>query len=219
MVLRQSGSIHLINTLAASLLKVNRRKTKVRIKCVCQSSGNVLQGNSNALAAVTASHDSVLTDNVRTDTTSRIALALNSGSSLAGTMTGLDSFSIDGSGGGFVEPSAQLSTLWAESDSFRFDNGLAGRSGSARSQRVALHGVVGKSLTLSQGAQLTPWVRLSAIQELESNNHMTLFDQRFSNDLACTRAEMTLGMSAQLQPDLQLYTEAATSKARHMNSP
>ena len=121
--------------------------------------------------------------------------------------------------GWFVEPSAQLSTLWAKSDSFRFDNGLAARSGSARSQQVALHGVVGKSLTLSQGAQLTPWVRLSAIQELENNNRMTLNDQRFSNDLAGTRAEMTLGMSAQLQPDLQLYTEAATSKGRHMNSP
>ncbi len=202
-----------MNTLGASPLKVYRRKTKVRIKCVCQSSGNVLQGNSNDLAAVTASHDSVLTGNHRTDTTSRIALALNSGSSLAGTMTGLDSFSIDGSGGGLVEASAQLSTLWTKSDS------LAARSGSARSQQVALHGVVGKSLTLSQGAQSTPWVRLSAIQKLENNNRMTLNDQRFSNDLAGTRAEMTWRMPAQLQPDLQLYTEAATSKARHMNSP
>ncbi|WP_052696583.1 autotransporter outer membrane beta-barrel domain-containing protein [Pantoea sp. BL1] len=121
--------------------------------------------------------------------------------------------------GWFVEPSAQLSTLWAKSDSFRFNNGLAARSGTARSQQVALHGVVGKSVTLSQGAQLTPWVRLSAIQELENNNRMTLNDQRFNNDLAGTRAEMTLGMSAQLQPDLQLYTEATTSKGRHISSP
>ncbi|KGT92662.1 autotransporter outer membrane beta-barrel domain-containing protein [Enterobacter cancerogenus] len=47
----------------------------------------------------------------------------------------------------------------------------------------------------------------------------TLNDQRFSNDLAGTRAEMTWRMPAQLQPDLQLYTAAATSKGRHMNSP
>ncbi len=77
----------------------------------------------------------------------------------------------------------------------------------------------GQVTDLIPGAQLTPWVRLSAIQELENNNRMTLNDQRFSNDLAGTRAEMTWRMPAQLQPDLQLYTEAATSKARHMNIP
>ncbi|WAH62018.1 hypothetical protein LZ023_36605 (plasmid) [Pseudomonas silvicola] len=75
------------------------------------SSGNVLQGNSNALAAVTACHGSVLTGNVRTDTTSRIALALNSGSSLAGTVTGLDSFSIDGSSRWLLNGDSSLNQL------------------------------------------------------------------------------------------------------------
>ena len=126
---------------------------------------------------------------------------------------------IDLRDGWFVEPSAQIASLWTKGDRYRFDNGLQAESGTGRSQQAALHGVLGKDLTLDNGMLIQPWVRLSAIQEFENSNNTQINGYRFNNDLSGTRGQLTAGVAAQLRKDAQVYAEASTAKGRHIEQP
>ncbi|MBB1202753.1 autotransporter outer membrane beta-barrel domain-containing protein [Enterobacteriaceae bacterium 89] len=119
----------------------------------------------------------------------------------------------------FIEPSVQLAAMWSKNDRFSFDNGLQAESGSARSKQAAIHGVIGKNVTLANGMLLQPWLRVSAIEEMEKNNQMKINGYAFNNDLAGTRGEATLGLAAQVNADTQLYAEAGSGAGRHIEMP
>ncbi|MXP57133.1 autotransporter outer membrane beta-barrel domain-containing protein [Pantoea sp. Taur] len=126
---------------------------------------------------------------------------------------------IELSQGWFIEPSAQIAALWTKGDRYHFDNGLQAESGTGRSQQAALHGMLGKDLMLENGMLLQPWLRLSAIQELENRNNTQINGYRFNNDLSGTRGQLTAGVAAQLRQDTQIYAEASTAKGRHIEQP
>jgi len=121
--------------------------------------------------------------------------------------------------GWFIEPSVQLAIMWTKGDRYRFDNGLQAESGTGRSQQAALHAALGKALTLENGMILQPWLRVSAIQELENRNNTQINGYRFNNDLSGARAQLTAGLAAQLRQDTQVYAEASTAKGRHIEQP
>ncbi|RTF43318.1 autotransporter outer membrane beta-barrel domain-containing protein [Serratia marcescens] len=121
--------------------------------------------------------------------------------------------------GWFVEPSAQLSTLWVKGQSYTFSNELHANSGSVTSHQAALNGVVGKTLALENGVALQPWLRSSVIQELSDNNSVSINGNKFNNDLSGTRGEFGAGISAQVTKDLQIYADARYAKGDKIKSP
>ncbi|UUW17346.1 autotransporter outer membrane beta-barrel domain-containing protein [Serratia ureilytica] len=121
--------------------------------------------------------------------------------------------------GWFVEPSAQLSTLWVKGQSYTFSNELHADSGSVTSHQGALNGVVGKTLVLENGMALQPWLRAAVIQEFSDNNSVSINGNKFNNDLSGTRGEFGAGISAQVAKDLQVYADARYAKGDKIESP
>ncbi|QBX64809.1 autotransporter outer membrane beta-barrel domain-containing protein [Serratia quinivorans] len=121
--------------------------------------------------------------------------------------------------GWFVEPSLQLATLWVKGQSYTFDNGLQATSGVAKSQQAILNGVLGRTLPLENGMTLQPWLRMAAIQEFVNSNPVSINGNGFNNDLSGTRGEYGMGLSLQLTPDVQMYTDARYSKGDKIESP
>lgn len=123
------------------------------------------------------------------------------------------------SDGWFIEPSAQLSSLWVKGQSYTFSNELHADSGSVTSQQAALNGVVGKTLRLENGMALQPWLRAAVIQEFSDSNAVSINGNHFNNDLSGTRGELGAGLSAQVAQDLQLYVDARYAKGDKIESP
>jgi len=121
--------------------------------------------------------------------------------------------------GWFIEPSAQISTLWVKGADYHLSNGLQANSDQASSKQGALHTVLGRTLKLQNGMQIQPWVRASLIEEFAKNNKVSINDNAFNNDMSGLRGEFTLGTSAQVTKDLQIYTEANYSKGERIETP
>jgi len=121
--------------------------------------------------------------------------------------------------GWFIEPSAQISTLWVKGADYHLSNGLQANSDQASSKQGALHTVLGRTLKLQNGMQIQPWVRASLIEEFAKNNKVSINDNAFNNDMSGLRGEFTLGTSAQVTNDLQIYTEANYSKGEKIETP
>ncbi|MOA25229.1 Adhesin/invasin TibA autotransporter precursor [compost metagenome] len=103
--------------------------------------------------------------------------------------------------------------------SYTFDNGLQATSGVAKSQQAILNGVLGRTLPLENGMTLQPWLRMAAIQEFVNSNPVSINGNGFNNDLSGTRGEYGMGLSLQLTPDVQMYTDARYSKGDKIESP
>ncbi|MGB7801785.1 autotransporter outer membrane beta-barrel domain-containing protein [Buttiauxella sp.] len=121
--------------------------------------------------------------------------------------------------GWFVEPSVLASALWIKGESYEYDNGLEAKSSQITSKQLALNGVVGKSVTLENGVKLQPWIRVGMYQELADNNDVSINGNDFTNDMSGTRGEYGVGISAQITPALQVYTDARYSKGSNIESP
>ncbi|HBZ14569.1 MAG TPA: autotransporter outer membrane beta-barrel domain-containing protein [Pantoea sp.] len=126
---------------------------------------------------------------------------------------------IDFDGGWFAEPSVQLSSVWIKGTGYRLDNGLKADSDMATSKQAALHGVVGKNIELENGMTIQPWIRASLIEEFAKNNKVHINDNGFNNDMSGVQGKFTLGTSAQLTQDVQLYSEANYSKGSKTETP
>lgn len=121
--------------------------------------------------------------------------------------------------GWFIEPSAQVSALWVKGQSYTFSNELQADSGSVTSQQAALNGVIGKTFSLENGMALQPWLRAAVTQEFSDNNRVSINGNRFNNDQSGTRGEFGLGLSAQVEKDMQIYAEARYANGDKIESP
>jgi len=119
----------------------------------------------------------------------------------------------------FIEPSVQVSSLWVKGQSYTFSNALEADSGNVTSHQGALHGVLGKNLTLDHGLQIQPWLSMSVIQEFSDNNRVSINGNAFRNDLSGTRGEVGSGLAVQVVKDLQLYTDTHYVKGSKTESP
>ncbi|HGN0626932.1 autotransporter outer membrane beta-barrel domain-containing protein [Achromobacter xylosoxidans] len=119
----------------------------------------------------------------------------------------------------FVEPSAQLASVWVKGGSYTYSNDLKAESDSTSSHQAALHGLVGKTFELKNGATLQPWVRASVVQEFASSNAVSINDNRFNNDMSGARAELGAGVSAQATKNLQVYADLRYAKGSKIEMP
>ncbi|MGC7405845.1 autotransporter outer membrane beta-barrel domain-containing protein [Pandoraea pneumonica] len=120
--------------------------------------------------------------------------------------------------GWFVEPYAQIAAMTAGGANFTLDNGMTAQADRNASVQATLGVTVGKTFETSKG-NFQPYARAAVVQEFVKNNMVRVNDIEFNNDLSGTRAEIALGLAAQMQPNLQAYLDTSYSIGKRLDKP
>lgn len=121
--------------------------------------------------------------------------------------------------GWYVEPFTQVSALWVGADDYSLDNGMRAQSDGANSVLGKLGAQAGRSVALSNGTVVQPYVKVAAAHEFIGNNRVKINGNHFTNDLSGTRGEVAVGMAAQVSDVLQLHGEFQYSNGKHIEQP
>ncbi|AKC71614.3 hypothetical protein MB84_22385 [Pandoraea oxalativorans] len=119
----------------------------------------------------------------------------------------------------FVEPYVHLAVLRVGGDDFTLTNGMASNTDHTSSVQARVGAAFGKTVSLSGGGMIQPYVKLALVQEFITSNRVTVNGITFNNDLSGTRFEFGAGVTGQLRKNLQLYSEVASSVGHHINQP
>lgn len=121
--------------------------------------------------------------------------------------------------GYFLEPYAQLSSVWVQGDSYTLDNGMQANNERTQSTLGKVGTSAGRSITLKDGGVLTPYLRVAMAQEFSRSNDVKVNDKRFGNDLSGSRAELGAGVSVSLSERLQLHADFDYMKGKNVEQP
>jgi outer membrane autotransporter protein len=119
----------------------------------------------------------------------------------------------------FVEPFAQVSTLWVKGEDYSLDNGMDASSNKADSFLGKLGTTVGRNFPLDKGGYVQPYVKIAAAHEFAKSNRVKVNDNTFSNDLSGSRGELGAGIAAQLTDVLQLHADVDYSNGQNIEQP
>lgn len=119
----------------------------------------------------------------------------------------------------FVEPFAQLSSVWIGGDSYTLDNGLKAKTRETQSIVGKVGATLGRQFTLKDGGVVQPYVRVAGAHEFSRSNDVSVNDQRFDNDLFGSRAELGAGVSVSLSKRLQVHADFDYMKGEHVEQP
>lgn len=119
----------------------------------------------------------------------------------------------------FVEPFAQLSSVWIGGDSYTLNNGLKAKTIETQSIVGKVGATLGRSFTLKDGGVVQPYVRVAGAHEFSRSNDVSVNDQRFDNDLFGSRAELGAGVSVSLSQRLQVHADFDYMKGEHVEQP
>ncbi len=121
--------------------------------------------------------------------------------------------------GYFLEPYAQLSSVWVQGDSYTLDNGMQANNERTQSTLGKVGTSAGRSIALKDGGVLTPYLRVAMAQEFSRSNDVKVNDKRFGNDLSGSRAELGAGVSVSLSERLQLHADFDYMKGKNVEQP
>ena len=119
----------------------------------------------------------------------------------------------------FVEPYAQLSSLWVSGEHYGLDNGMEARSNHADSLLGKVGTYIGRTIDLDRGGFVQPYVRIAGVQEFARNNEVEVNRTTFSDDLSGTRGELGAGIAAQMTEVLQVHTDVDYSSGDNIEQP
>jgi outer membrane autotransporter protein len=119
----------------------------------------------------------------------------------------------------FIEPYAQLSSVWIGGDSYTLDNGLQANTSQTQSVLGKVGATVGRQFALKDGGVVQPYVRVAGAHEFSRSNDVKVNDQRFDNDLFGSRAELGAGVSVSLSERLQVHADFDYMKGEHVEQP
>ncbi|AJC23522.2 hypothetical protein RO07_21020 [Pandoraea pulmonicola] len=119
----------------------------------------------------------------------------------------------------FVEPYIQGSMLRTGGADFTLDNALSTRSQHTGSVQARVGAALGKTLEMSNGVVLQPYVKAAVAQEFIKNSQIQVNGVPFQSDMSGARFEFGAGMSGYAKRNLQFYGEVETSTGRHVNQP
>ncbi|MFJ2683698.1 autotransporter outer membrane beta-barrel domain-containing protein, partial [Pseudomonas sp. NPDC087342] len=121
--------------------------------------------------------------------------------------------------GYFVEPFTQWSAVVIQGRHYDLDNGMEADGDRARSLLGKLGATAGRSIPLSGGGVVQPYVRAAMVHEFARNNEVQVNDNRFNNDLSGSRAEFGAGALAGLSEKLQLHVDLDYGKGEQIEQP
>lgn len=119
----------------------------------------------------------------------------------------------------FLEPFAQVSSVWIDGSSYTLDNGMQARSRQTQSVLGKVGSTVGRSFAMKDGGVVKPYARLALAQEFSRSNDVSVNGQRFDNDLFGSRAELGAGVSVSLSEHLQVHADFDYMKGEHVEQP
>lgn len=119
----------------------------------------------------------------------------------------------------FVEPFAQVSSVWIDGSSYTLDNGMQTRTRQTQSVLGKVGSTVGRSFAMKDGGVVKPYARLALAQEFSRSNDVSVNGQRFDNDLFGSRAELGAGVSVSLSEHLQVHADFDYMKGEHVEQP
>lgn len=119
----------------------------------------------------------------------------------------------------FVEPYAQVASLWVDGDKYRLDNGMQAQSNHANSLLGKAGMSFGKRVALPKGGFAEPYAKLAVAHEFTDDNRVKVNEDRFTNDLSGTRGEIGAGVAAQVSEKLQLHLDLDYSKGESVEQP
>ncbi|NBF04562.1 autotransporter outer membrane beta-barrel domain-containing protein [Pseudomonas sp. Fl5BN2] len=119
----------------------------------------------------------------------------------------------------FVEPQAQVSMLYARSDSYRLDNGLQVEPGDGLSTQVRVGARAGRELQLNNGTRLQPYLKAGWIEDLSAQNKVRTNGIASRPDGSGGGWYAGVGMAGELTRNHQLYAEVETSEGSNIDRP
>jgi outer membrane autotransporter protein len=121
--------------------------------------------------------------------------------------------------GYFIEPFAQVSSVWVQGDSYALDNGMRASNDRTTSVLGKIGATAGRSVVLQDGGTLRPYLRMAAVQEFSRKNEVEVNDTRFDNQLSGSRAELGAGVSVSLTERLQVQADFEYMKGKNVEQP
>lgn len=121
--------------------------------------------------------------------------------------------------GYFLEPYAQLSAVFIQSQDYALSNGLQTEGDQTRSYLGKLGATAGRRFELDNGRSLQPYVKAAYAHEFAQNNKARVNDNVFNNDLSGSRAELGVGVAVQLSRSFQLHADFDYSNGEHIEQP
>ncbi|CQI97958.1 pertactin family virulence factor/autotransporter [Yersinia rohdei] len=118
-----------------------------------------------------------------------------------------------------VTPYVGISNFNGLKNDITMSNGMTAKSDNSRSLMVTAGVNSGYSFNLTNGASIKPYASLSVDQEVISNNKVVINGEQFKNDLSGTRANIGLGVNAQLTKAVSVNTEVKFGKGKNIESP
>lgn len=119
----------------------------------------------------------------------------------------------------FVEPFAQLSSVWIDGDRYTLDNGLQAKTSQTQSVLGKVGATVGRQFVLKDGGVVQPYVRVAGAHEFSRGNDVSVNGQRFDNDVFGSRFELGTGVSVSLSERLQVHADFDYMKGEHVEQP
>ncbi|UZJ62176.1 autotransporter outer membrane beta-barrel domain-containing protein [Pseudomonas sp. KU26590] len=119
----------------------------------------------------------------------------------------------------FVEPFAQVSSVWIDGSRYTLDNGMQARTNQTQSVLGKVGSTVGRSFALKDGGVVKPYARVALAHEFSRSNDVSVNGQRFDNDLFGSRAELGAGVSVSLSERLQVHVDFDYMKGEHVEQP
>ncbi|MEX6666466.1 autotransporter outer membrane beta-barrel domain-containing protein [Pseudomonas sp. W2-17] len=119
----------------------------------------------------------------------------------------------------FVEPFAQVSSVWIDGSSYTLDNGMQARTNQTQSVLGKVGSTVGRSFALKDGGVVKPYARVAWAHEFSRSNDVSVNGQRFDNDLFGSRAELGAGLSVSLSERFQVHADFDYMKGEHVEQP
>jgi outer membrane autotransporter protein len=107
----------------------------------------------------------------------------------------------------FIEPQGQLSGVWEAGDNYSTSNGLMVDGSDQTSLRGRLGLRVGMHFDLSNGMQIEPYVKASAVHEFLTGDQITIDETGFNPTLSGTWVDAAAGVTAKISKSVYLYGE------------
>lgn len=118
-----------------------------------------------------------------------------------------------------VTPYAGISGFNGFDSDYQLSNGMKAQSKGNRSVIGTVGVNTGYQINLKNGVAIKPYTTLSVDQEFAKGNKMVINNEQFSNDLSGTRANVGLGMNAQLSKNISVTSEVKFAKGKNISSP
>src|SRR5271157_1687554 len=107
----------------------------------------------------------------------------------------------------FIEPQAQLAGVWEAGDNYSASNGLMVGGSDQYSLRGRLGLRAGMHFAFSNGIEIEPYLKVSAVHEFLTGDQITLNETGFNPTLSGTWVDAAAGITARVSQSVYLYGE------------